>query len=184
VAPLSLSDEQKRGLAQRGYGWVQTIKRLNKAGKGLEGDDAAFKHRAAINDVHMLSLALQHLDSCLKFLTESGETLAGAADFRAAWHAVSDLRAALEHEEEYIAGRGKRPRLSDQSWVANGYFEDHLLIWGSEGIDWVGFMGREYRVRPAIAAALNLEAPLLDLYEPPGRLTKAPADVIPQPRDQ
>jgi hypothetical protein len=179
VAPLSLSDDQKRGLAQRGYGWVQTIKRLNKAGEGLEGDDAASKHRVVIDDLHMLSLALQHLDSCLKFLADSGETLAGAADFRAAWHAVSDLRDALEHEEEYVAGKGKKARLFSQSWVTNGYFEDHLLIWGNGGIDWVGFMGREYRVRPAIAAALNLEAPLLELCDPPGRLTKAPADVTP-----
>jgi hypothetical protein len=179
VAPLSLSDEQTRGLAQRGHHWVQTIKRLEKAAKSLEGEDAAFKYRAAINDVHMLVLALKHLDSCLKFLADSRETLAGAAEFRAAWDAVSDLRDALEHEEEYIAGRGKRPQLFGQSWVANGYFEDHLLIWGNEGIDWVGFMGREYRVRRAIAAALNLEAPLLQLCDPPGRLTKAPADVTP-----
>jgi hypothetical protein len=158
---------------------VQTIKRLEKAAKSLEGEDAAFKYRAAINDVHMLVLALQHLDSCLKFLADSGETLAGAADFRAAWRAVSALRDMLEHEEEYIAGRGKFPRRLNQSWVANGYFEDRLLIWGSEGMESVGFMGKPYRVRPAIAAALNLEAPLLQLCDPPGRLTKAPADVTP-----
>jgi hypothetical protein len=179
VAPLSLSDEQKRGLAERGYRWVQTIKRLNKAGEALEGDEASLKWSEAIDHLHMLSLALQHLDSCLKLLTEAGETLAGAADFRAAWHAVSDLRDALEHEEEYIAGRGKHPRLFDQSWVANGYLEDHLFIWGSEGIDSVDFMGRPYKLRPAIVAALNLDGPLLDLWDPPGRLTRAPADVTP-----
>jgi hypothetical protein len=174
VAPPTLSDEQKRRLAERGYGWVQTINRLNKAGKGLEGDDAASKYGAVINDVHMLSLALKHLDSCLRFLGESGETVAGAADFRAAWDAVSDMRDALEHEEEYVAGRGKFPRLFDQSWVENDYFEDHLLIWGNEGITSVSFMGRTYKVRRAIAAALNLELPLLDLWDPPGRRTKAP----------
>jgi len=183
VAPLSLSDDQKRGLAQRGHHWVQTIKRLNKAAKSLEGEDAAVKYRVAINDVHMLVLALKHLDSCLKFLGESGETSAGAADFRVARKDVSHLRNALEHEEEYIAGKGKNRRLFTQSWVANGYFEDHLLIWGNEGIDWVGFMGRDYRVRRAIAAALNLEPPLLDLWNPPGRLAESAADVSPSTRE-
>jgi len=179
VAPLSLSDDQKRGLAQRGHHWVQTIKRLNKAAKSLEGEDAAVKYRAVIDEVHMLSLALQHLDSCLRLLSESGEILTGAADFRTAWGAVSDLRDALEHEEEYIAGRGRFSRLFSQSWAENGYFEDHLLIWGSEGIDSVNFMGRPYRARSAIAAALNLEAPLLDLWNPPGRLAESAADLSP-----
>ena len=176
---MTLSNEQKRRLAERGYRWVQTIKRLNKAGEALEGDEASLKWSEAIDHLHMLSLALQHLDSCLKFLTESGETLAGAADFRAAWRAVSDLRDALEHEEEYIAGRGKRPRLFDQSWVANGYFEDHLLIWGSEGINSVSLMGRTYKLSPAIVAALDLEAHLLHLWNPPGRPAKSAADVSP-----
>jgi hypothetical protein len=167
VAPLDLSRVQKRELARRGYGWIQTIKRLNKAAEALEGEDAASKHGAVINDVHMLSLALKHLDSCLRHLSESGETIEGAAEFRAAWKAMSDLRDALEHEEEYIAGRGKRPCLFSRRWVANDYHEEHFLMWGNEGIESVSFMGRTYKVRPAIAAALNLEVPLLDFCDPP-----------------
>jgi len=163
----ALTDIQKRRLAERGYRWVQTIRRLNTAGEAISGDEAPEKYAETIDALHMLSLSLNHLDACVAVLDEARDVLAGARQFRTAWAAVSDLRHALEHEEEYIAGRGKFPRYVGNSWLAGEYFESHLFVWDSEGIESVGFLGRTYRVRPAIVAALALESPLLALWNPP-----------------
>jgi hypothetical protein len=163
----ALTDIQKRRLAERGYRWVQTIRRLNTVAEAISDDEAPEKHAETIDGLHMLSLALEHLDACVRVLDEAGEVLAGSGKFRTAWGAVSDLRDGLEHEEEYIAGRGRFARLFSPSWVADGYFESNLFIWGPEGIDAVGFMGQDYDVRPAIVTALDLEAPLLALWNPP-----------------
>ena len=163
----ALTDIQKRRLAERGYRWVRTIRRLNTAGDAISGDEAPEKYAETIDALHMLSLALQHLAACVGVLDGAGEVLAGSGEFRTAWAAVSELRHALEHEEEYIAGGGKYPWYVGDSWAADGCFESHLFIWGPEGIDSVGFMGRTYRVRPGIVAALALEIPLLALWNPP-----------------
>lgn len=65
--------------------------------------------------LHMLCLALGHLDRCLELLASSRlpqdfpHRLCRA--FRRAWRPLSDLRDILEHEEDYVAGRGKKPSL-------------------------------------------------------------------------
>lgn len=65
------------------------------------------RHRAG---VHVAVLAMEHLATCLKLLRSSwpGELARAEADrFLRAWKGTSQLRDVLEHEEEYLLGRGK-----------------------------------------------------------------------------
>ena len=64
--------------------------------------------------LHMLCLALKHLDRCLELLADKwprGFPEQKAKEFRRAWKPLQDLRDVLEHEEDYIAGVGKKPSL-------------------------------------------------------------------------
>jgi len=65
--------------------------------------------------LHMLCLALGHLDRCLELLASSplppDFPHPSCRAFRRAWRPLSDLRDVLEHEGDYIAGRGKKPSL-------------------------------------------------------------------------
>jgi len=167
VVRRALSNIQKRRLAQRGHRWVQTIKRINGTGNLLSGDEAAAKYAEAMDSLHLLALALEHLDSCIKILNEAGVQFEGDSAFRAAWETISKLRDAREHEEEYIAGPGRFPDNVGPNWAANGYFESATFIWGTDGIDSVSFMGKVYTLRPAITAALALEEALSALWNPP-----------------
>ena len=73
------------------------------------------EHERYRRGLHMLCLALNHLDRCLELLAASRlpkdfpHRLCRA--FRKAWRPVRDLRDVLEHQEDYIAGRGKQPSL-------------------------------------------------------------------------
>jgi hypothetical protein len=123
-----------------------------------------------MDQLHLLSLALEHIDNTLKFLPDS-VTLTGASEFRTAYsHSEgkpSDLRDALEHEEEYVAGGRKRPTLIGFGWPEAGYPDSKPFISDESGIIMVVFMGRSYLLRPAIQAALLLKEPFLQLWNPP-----------------
>jgi hypothetical protein len=179
-----LSDLQKRRLAERGYTWIQTIKRLNKLGNAIWANDASQTYAVTLDALHLLSLALEHLDTCVEILNQADETLPGDAEFRDAWQSISALRHAREHEENYIAGRGRYPDRFDPGWVANGYFESNSLTWGEEGILSMSFMGKTYPVRTAIVAALELEAAIFALYDPPiGKATIVVMETNPEATD-
>jgi hypothetical protein len=155
---------QQRRLAERAVRWVDTIRRLNESGvRHMSASPPSLPE--AEDSVHMLVLALQHLQSCVRLLTSAGVRIAGAREFRREERVVKPLRDLLEHEERYIVGRGRHPERVGQAWLEQGMFERYLLIWDDEGIQRVGFMGGTYFVRPAITAALELEAPLLAVRE-------------------
>jgi hypothetical protein len=141
---------------------VNTIRRINQGAEDLFAEVET--HSAETTDsIHMLVLALQHLENCIRFLG-----LPEGREFRRAWRRVGVLRNALEHEEEYVAGGGRnRDDVVGRAWLNRGMFESHFLTWDERGIQTIGFMGRNYSVQAAIVAALELEPRLLELWDPP-----------------
>jgi hypothetical protein len=86
---------------------------------------------------------------------------ASARAFKRQWARCATLRNVLEHEEEYIAGRGeKRQERVDPAWVGYGTG----FSGSTQGITSVTALGRNYDVRPAIDAALACYDPLLAEY--------------------
>jgi hypothetical protein len=161
-----LTELQARRLAERGYRWITTIRRLNAAIAAVF-DDLEGSTAETIDNIHMLAVALQHLDTCVRLL-QRGRKLPGAREFRRQWASVSVLRDALEHEEEYVAGRGRnRDERVGEQWTSLQMFETHLMLWSEEGIESLGFMGRRYVIRPAIVAALDLEEAMFGIWNPP-----------------
>lgn len=106
----SLTVIQQRRLAERAFRWVQTVRRLNRSAEA--GDSAE-----AIDSVHMLAVALRHLDRCV-LLLQRAVPVEGGRTFRRSWRSVSELRDVLEHEEEYVAGAAKIGR---RAWVRIGW---------------------------------------------------------------
>lgn len=163
MALFGVSNAQKRALADRGYRWVQTIRRLQ-----TERPEAAGTELASIlprDDVHMLMLALQHLCKCVSVLRRAGSPLPGAKELLAAWAGIKDVRNAFEHEEDFILKKGRGD--SQERVVASMWWEQGLLdvatTTDDDGLKDVLFMGRRYEIRPAIQAALELDEPLLAL---------------------
>ena len=163
MARSDVSSEQKRALADRGYRWVQTIRRLHSDRPEIRGSELA--SILLRDDVHMLVLALQHLDKCVSALRRAGAPLPRSKEFSAAWAGISDVRNAFEHEELFILKRGRGD--SQERVVAPAWWDEGLLDVATtvddEGLNEVLFMGRRYEIRPAIQAALELDEPLLAL---------------------
>ena len=140
---------------------MQTIRRLHARPSIEAGTELVSVLER--DDVHMLILALQHLYECVSVLVRSGEPLLGGKDYQATWDRIRDLRDAFEHEEDYIAGRGKYPeRMVSASWIESD-LPDIAQVVDDDGLKEVHFFGRPYEIGPAIMAALNLDEVLLQL---------------------
>jgi hypothetical protein len=147
--------------------WSQADIDLLTALRTLYGIDGALLHAKLVYmtvvDVHLLTLALEHVFQCLGHLTASlSPDAAVAADrFRAAWGSVRDVRNALEHEEEYVAGGGQRPKLVDPVWVPPTMGASRQLRTSDAGLDAVSVLGKWYQVGESISAAHALRPLLL-----------------------
>lgn len=126
-----------------------------------------------ISDVHFMTLALEHAYSGAKFVlpTLSPEATTSANRFVRAWGAVRDVRNALEHEEEYLAGAGKR-NLNDAAWTPPAVGVSRHITLNDNGVARIQALGRWYDVAEAVAAAVDLidsisaEAAAVALREP------------------
>jgi hypothetical protein len=163
-------------LVGRALDWIRIIAKLNRVPPADENHDSPPFH-----DMHMLVLALDHLDECLRWL-ETAQPGPGRAErdaFRAVWAPNTGLRDALEHEEEYLAGYGKRAELDGQpidaktvgTWSMSFAFTDAGYLGAT-------VLGIQYDLRPAIERALSL-APLLHEWLGQLHATGQPAEQQP-----
>ena len=121
--------------------------------------------RPNVLDIHTLVLALFHIDTSLRFVLDGlrGSLAALARGYCEQFLLIKDLRDALEHEEEYLAGKGWKPtRLIPEGTI------DHLeagigrhTATGPEGLMVVEVLGAKYYPRACIDLGLSLRSPLL-----------------------
>lgn len=175
---MALTVEQELALAGRAWSWLTTVVATNQArdtsrdrvSQGAIQVDARdhYQHQAVI---HMVVLGLAHADGCLALIGPRwpNEFPAAEADaFRAAWKPLRDLRNVLEHEEDYIAGRGRKPGLlGDLSgWVRGRHGAKVPFYGAAHHMDADGrlvgltALGRDYDLSAALAAARALRGPL------------------------
>ncbi len=173
------TDGRQLAIAKRAHRWVMTIKRLNAATRA-DGDldrrlgETYYEFK---DSLHLLMLALEHLDQCLAHLTfGDGElprlkTLSRQAwakrvypRNRKNWFPLSSVRDVLEHEVEYVVGPGKFPGRVEESWREDGYREGTVL-YDRDGVVSIVVLGVTYGVRDAVAAALELQQPLRSWIE-------------------
>jgi len=140
--------------------WTRIIRTLNA--------NAANELDTTLTNAHFLVLALDHLDESLRWLENTRWVSARPErdEFRAAWAPQAELRNAFEHEEEYLAGYGKRRNelLDEESLIEpDGSWSAGLAL-GPAGILGVAFLGKAYSVALSIRKALALE-PLLAAWQ-------------------
>ena len=129
-----LTIQQQLTLSHSAWRWATAITLLRRP-RSTSLDKVDYSQLVIIHEVdavewerytrglHMLCLALKHLDRCLELLkSEWPDDFPAhqAKKFRAAWKPLKNLRDVLEHEEDYDAGIGKKPSLIDPSthgWV-------------------------------------------------------------------
>ncbi len=151
---MTLTNGQRRALVERALRWIETIERLN--------DFERFTEPATVQDnVHLLMLALKHLATCMTAL--KGNAGSARLDcltdrFAEAWEPVSRIRDMLEHEEEYILGRGLRPKEVHPQWGDIGYASSYIAY--GEGVISVSVVGGSYQVIEPIRAARSLKSEL------------------------
>jgi hypothetical protein len=166
-------DQRRRMLLHRACEWANQVESIN-ARACLGSGDSDFEPW----DVHDLALALAHLAKCLTRIDELGATPqihAAAEQFKHAWQdtplfahnshgqrvelggglSLRELRNVFEHEDEYIVGKGQKPLVSNE-WHGGG----PGLIAGADGIEVFWIFGVSYRVKLAIAAALECKSAL------------------------
>ena len=125
-ARRQLTLEAQFSLAHSAWGWASAAVLLRRP-RSTTHDQWDFSQLVIIQTVdsiewerytrglHMLCLALGHLDRCLELLASSRVPPdfphRSCREFRRAWRPLSDLRDVLEHEEDYVAGGGRKPSL-------------------------------------------------------------------------
>lgn len=158
IERLRASSVVRRRLAIRALLWVGAIERLCEA-VGRAGEE----HPAPYDtDIHMLVLALEHLDSCVRLLQQGGEEAQEWSTFLDLWAKVSDVRDALEHEEEYLIEAGRKHEFRGPLWNPKG-MPSAVTIWGTNGPDSISVLGKQYEIGRATASALRLKSGLKDL---------------------
>lgn len=113
----------------------------------------------------MLVLSVQHLENCLRHIEALGPDAAWddrlltlMKSYRSAFagEQLKDLRDVLEHEEEFMAGGGRRR----DSRVIVDELSAGLGFSSTDRIVSIRRFGRCYDVRHVVDAALALEEPL------------------------
>jgi hypothetical protein len=109
-------------------------------------------------DLHQIILALEHLSQALKYLHPTFEPSAtGAARrFLTEWQRIEKIRDGLEHEEEYLAGRGKFKDMPDPNWKPPIVGYSRWTETDAEGLVSITVLGRSYSIKDCISSALDL----------------------------
>jgi hypothetical protein len=109
-----------------------------------------------VTDVHVLAVALEHVyQACLHIETWGEPDAAAVADrFMTAWSRVRDLRNGLEHEEEYLADKGRYPSKVAPDWKPPTVGVARWCEYDTTGFVAVYSLGNRYEVKDSIAAAL------------------------------
>lgn len=133
--------------------------RVHEALAEVYGSDLGTRmmYSSGILEVHVLVLALEHTYQACKWLVPalSDEGRQAAKRFRRAWKDVRHVRHALEHEEEYLAGRGENP----EKYVGEGWEPAPLItrqvyaIGGEVGIE---LLGKRWEIGESIEACIAL----------------------------
>lgn len=165
---------QVRYLADRAQRWINAVRRINSnlnSGAAFSRltevrlvDQESDPWNGLYDDVHFLCLALKHLDTCLRILNEAGFHVGYDEKFRVEWGKLSALRDAIEHEEEYAAGTGRRAQLVGSGWDPWGETAIRASFTG-DGLYTVTVLGKTYEVRDAIRAALQMASPYTALSD-------------------
>ncbi len=161
ASPLDVTAQ--RALLTRAIRWIEVIKEKD----AVIGDFASEPwNEGTWIDVHVLALALKHLDVTMRILGELAVQMGFANEsntYRTAWAGISSLRDALEHEDEYVAGRGKYSDTPAAWWDEareQGHDFGPTFGWSRErGLD-VLVLGRHHYVSDAVLCARALLAPL------------------------
>lgn len=157
-------DERGLTLVSRAIQWADLA--LDSA--EIRGDD----FRAVVDafkSAHLLALSLRHLHECLKWIDEAVQPIAEwPEDVVVAWRGFEaayenedckHLRDAIEHEAEYIAGKGRLPdRIegpSDQKGIG--------FSWGDRLVR-IQMRGRFYSLEEPLERAFQLILPLSAWY--------------------
>jgi hypothetical protein len=187
-----LTVEGKLSLAHAAWRWASAATLLRRP-RSTVRDQWDFSQLVIIHTVdsvdwerytrglHMLCLCIEHLDRCLHLL--AGSPLRAefphqlCRDFRTAWRPLKDLRDVLEHEEDYIAGIGRKvATLVDpdvHGWInirgVQVPMRPHQETRNAEGL-LVGYrvMGRHYDLTRVLQLAENLARSLSDFVWPAG----------------
>jgi len=124
-----------------------------------------------LSDAHLLTIGLRQIEQhlqCLKRMRTGFRTphiTQTAKQFLVAYNTadVRNLRHLLEHQAEYIAGRGKHPCLVVDLKESIAFGSDTTE---PEESVWVSVFGRKCRVDPIVRAAAALEAALREDSRP------------------
>ena len=187
---MKLTPLQQRELARRAFRWVSTIEHLNQAGDRLNehpnhtrdglNENPSNQDLGYDNELHLLMISLEHLDNCLKYLvTDSLDDRFKelGTRYRESWRPprqvqgtpedeppiTREVRDALEHEEEYIAGPGRFPDSATDEWRET--FQSGTFMWDDDGINVLVVLGKGYEVKNAIRSALALKEALTALAD-------------------
>lgn len=175
---MALTVEQELALAGRAWSWLTTVAATNqprdasrdRRSEGIVLVDAR-DHYQHLSAVHMVVLGLDHVDGCLRLMSAHwpDEFPAEQADaFCTAWKPLQDLRDLLEHEEDYIAGSGRKPGLLGdlRGWVRGRHGVKVPSFGTAHHLDAKGqlvgltVLGRDYDLSAALAAGRALRGPL------------------------
>lgn len=179
-----LTEEQQIALAGHAFRWTVTAISMHKPRD--ESKDIREGGLLHVNlgdyefymmSAHMLVLALDHLDECLRLLSSGWPKkfpTKEAQAYQSAWQPNSDLRDALEHEEAYIAGRGRQPRLLGEGqggWtlirgIRVPFMESSHRLDCENKIAVITALGKSYEILPAVNAARVLLRPLHNYLYP------------------
>lgn len=156
TSELALTDEQIGIILQRALSWAWVVQDLSQG----PPDDT----RPTLHLGHLLVIALEHLSNCARLLAPvcPPEVATAADDFGTAWAKDREIRNFLEHEEEYLVGRGlRRSKLSDPSLADS----PRGLVYAAGRAQALWVVGEKLVIPPHVAVAAALQAALAKWYD-------------------
>ena len=161
-------DQRQHWLAHRAGDWIWIVGYCSRLQRNGKPDQLAIVE-VHMFGAHMVTLALQHLHECLEHLRRSVQftpaTKVAVDAFRQTYRSsnVTQLRHALEHEEDRIAGhalgRGAKRKY-------DGPYPDPIITGFKTGaalVTAIRVLNTDYDLTDVIEAALALEAPMSEL---------------------
>ena len=154
---MSLTDTQRFMLASRAGGWALDAQRRAQwpADRGVDFEAA-----------HFVALSLAHLGRCLVLLKGTSPALDEATSvFCKAMTAANlrDARNALEHEEDYLAGLGRKDKVPGDcdTWPVCGTEGSwSTTLMGTDRLEQIRVLGRSYSFGAALDAIPSLHEAL------------------------